>query len=466
MKKQTASINHRNLVLSMLMEIYGQKEFSHILIRRVLDKYDYLETNEKAFIKRLTEGTLERTLELDYILEQYSRVPVRKMKPLIRALLRMSVYQLLYMDHIPDSAACNEAVKLAVAHKFSSLKGFVNGVLRNIAREKERIAYPQKEERPVEYLSVSYSMPTWLVEHFLRLYGREKTEKLLEAFLQGQPVTIRLKEDLSLEKKEELKAGWQKQNIRIEEHPYLPYAYRCEGLEGLPHMAGFKEGLIGVQDVSSMLVAEAAGIMEGMRLLDVCAAPGGKAVHAALKLRGTGQVLARDISDYKVELIRENADRQKVKNLVCQVWDATRPDPEKEEWADILFCDLPCSGLGIIGRKKEIKYRLTKEGMEEVILLQRQIVEAVWNCVKPGGILMYSTCTINPGENEEQVKWIIENFPFEAVSMAEGLPHQLEQEETELGLQLLPGIHKTDGFFLARLRRKQNAGDRCIEGDL
>ncbi|MBQ9991411.1 MAG: 16S rRNA (cytosine(967)-C(5))-methyltransferase RsmB [Lachnospiraceae bacterium] len=454
MKKQHVSVNHRDLVLSMLMEIYKKKEFSHILIRRVLDKYDYLQANEKAFIKRLTEGTLERTLELDHILNQYSKVPVSKMKPLIRALLRMSVYQLLFMDNIPDSAVCNEAVKLAAEHKFSSLKGFVNGVLRNIARGKEEISYPERDTHPVEYLSVTYSMPVWLVEYFLSLYDEEKTEKLLAAFLQEQPVTIRLKEGLSLAQREELKKDWQKQSIRVKEHPYLPYACRCEGLEGVAHMAGFANGLLGVQDVSSMLVAEAAGIKEGMQILDVCAAPGGKAVHAALKLRGTGQVLARDISENKVELIRENACRQQAGNLVCQVWDATCADPEKEEWADILFCDLPCSGLGIMGRKKDIKYRITKESMEEVVLLQRQILETVWSYVKPGGILMYSTCTINPAENEGQVRWILEHFPFEVEKMEESLPEQLQKEETDLGLQLLPGIQETDGFFLVRLRRK------------
>ena len=239
----------------------------------------------------------------------------------------------------------------------------------------------------------------------------------------------------------------------MSQHPYLPYAYSCEGVDGLNHMGGFREGLIGVQDVSSMLVTEAAHIQEGMRILDVCAAPGGKAIHAALKLKGTGMVLARDLSSYKVEFIQENARRQKVSNLICQVWDATCPDPEKEEWADILFCDLPCSGLGVMGRKKEIKYRLRKEGMEELVLLQRRILRQVWYYVKPGGIMIYSTCTINPKENEQQVEWICDQFPFMVVPMKDCLPSLLRKEEGKLGLQLLPGIHETDGFFLSCLKR-------------
>ena len=454
MKRQNTSINHRDVVLSLLMEIYGQKEFSHILLRQVLDKYDYLAINEKAFIKRLTEGTLERTLELDYVINQFSKVEVRKMKPLIRALLRMSVYQLLYMDGIPDSAVCNEAVKLAAAHRFSSLKGFVNGVLRNMIRQKEEIRLPAREEGQEEYLSLRYSMPLWLVEHFLNAYGSEAAEKLLSAFLEERPVNIRLKEELPDEEIKHLKCLWKEQNIRISRHPYLPYAYSCERMEGIGSMAGFREGLIGVQDVSSMLVAETAGIEPGMKILDVCAAPGGKAVHAALKLKGSGEVLARDISEDKVELIRENARRQGTVNLTAQVWDAACPDPAKESWADLLLCDLPCSGLGIMGRKRDIKYRLTPKSMKEVVLLQRRILQAATACVKPGGVMMYSTCTINKEENEDQVKWITDNLPFEVVPMSEGLPEALRKEETGLGLQLLPGIHETDGFFLAKLRRK------------
>lgn len=454
MEKQSSSVNHRDLVLGMLMEIYGQREFSHILLSQVLDKYDYLPGNEKAFIKRLTEGTVERTLELDYIINHYSKVEVRKMKPLIRALLRMSVYQLLYMDNVPDRAVCNEAVKLAAAHKFTSLKGFVNGVLRNIARQKGEIPFPDRKKEPLEYLSIKYSMPIWLIEHFQSLYGEEITEGLLEAFLRERPVTIRVKEELTDRELEKLKNSWIQQKISVSPHPYLSYAYTCEKLEGLSNMAGFQEGMIGVQDVSSMLAAQVAGIQKGMNILDVCAAPGGKAIHAALKLMGTGQVLARDISSYKTALIEENAQRQKIANLQTQIWDATCPDQEKEEWADILFCDLPCSGLGIMGRKRDIKYRLTPAALEEMVLLQQKILTAVGPCVKPGGVMVYSTCTINEGENQKQVQWITENLPFEVEEMKDYLPGPLKEAEGPWGLQLLPGIHETDGFFLAKLRRR------------
>ncbi len=446
-------MNGRDLVLSMLKEIYAGNEFSHILIRQVLEKYDYLEGSEKAFIKRLTEGTLERTIELDYIINQFSNTPVNKMKPLIRSLMRMSVYQIIYMDAVPDSAVCNEAVKLAAAHKFTSLKGFVNGVLRNIVRNKENISYPKKEDNFKKYLSVTYSLPEWMVEHFLDEYSKEKTEQICQGLLQERPVTIRLQENMLKEETEQLLASWQQQGIQVSKHSYLPYAYVCGKTEGVKNMEGYEDGAFQVQDVSSMLVAQVAGIQSDMQVLDVCAAPGGKATHAALKLKGTGQVIARDLTEYKVNFIQENADRLQLDNLWAEVWDALEYDEFKEEWADVLFCDAPCSGLGIMGKKRDIKYRLTPQSLKEVTSLQKDILNTVWRYVKKDGILMYSTCTINREENEKQVQWIVENLPFEVVSIKEELPEEVREDAGEFGLQLLPGIHKTDGFFLCKLRR-------------
>ena len=447
-------MNGRDLVLSMLKEIYAGNEFSHILIRQVLDKYDYLEGSEKAFIKRLTEGTLERTMELDYIINQFSNTPVNKMKPLIRALMRMSVYQIMYMDSVPDSAVCNEAVKLAALHKFTSLKGFVNGVLRNIVRNKKEVLYPDKANNVIQYLSVMYSLPVWMAKHFVAEYGIETAEKICAGLLQERPVTVRLKEHMNIEEKEQLLEDWRGQEIRVNVHPYLPYAYTLEKTEGVKNMAGFEEGLFQVQDVSSMLVAHTAGIEPGMKIMDVCAAPGGKATHAAEKLQGTGQVVARDLTEYKVNFILDNADRLQLLNLWAEEWDACVYDEEKEEWADIVFCDAPCSGLGVMGKKRDIKYRLTPESLKEVQKLQKNILNTVWRYVKKGGILMYSTCTIHKEENENMVQWIVENLPFEVVSMGKDLPEELKAEEGNYGLQLLPGIHETDGFFLCKLRRR------------
>lgn len=447
--------NTREIVLDSLLELEKEAGFCNVLIRQVLQKYDYLPVQEKAFIKRVTEGTVERRIELDYILDQFSSVPVPKMKPLVRQLMRMSVYQLFYMDAVPDSAVCNEAVRLAQKRHFQSLKGFVNGVLRNIARNKDKIEYPDLEKDWRKGVSIRYSMPEFLVELWEKDYGREQTERMCGSLLAVRPVNLRVSEALSFKEQEALAAAWREKGVICERDPYLPYAWRCQNLEGLHRLPGFSEGLVTVQDVSSMLVTECAGIKPGDFVLDACAAPGGKSLHAACKLRGTGQVEARDVSEEKAALIRENAERMKADNLDIKVWDARVFDEKAEEKADVLYLDLPCSGLGIIGKKRDIKYHVTKEGLGELVKLQREIIKACWRYVKPGGVIMYSTCTVHRAENEEQVQWMCREFPLEPESLNPFLPKNLQCEEAESGmLQLMPGVHECDGFFLARLRRK------------
>ena len=432
------------------------KEYSHIMIRNVLDKYNYIDGRDKAFIKRVTEGTIEWKLRIDYILNAYSKTTVRKMKPLIRSLLRMSVYQIVWMDSVPDSAVCNEAVKLAQAHKFHNLKGFVNGVLRTIAREKDHIVYPDSSDK-TRYFSVMYSMPEWIVKMWQKEYDDTTLETMLSTLIEGNPVTIRMDETLPQDETEQCIRNRQKNGIIVNRHPYLPYAYTVENTEGIGNIPEFVEGKFTVQDVSSMLVMQTAGIKEGNRILDVCAAPGGKAVHAACKLKGTGHVLARDLSEYKTELIEENIDRFGYENIDIQVWDATVLDESLIGTADVVIADLPCSGLGIMGRKSDIKYRVTEESLVSLVPLQKKILETVWQYVKPNGTLMYSTCTIHRAENEAMVEWITKNLPLELVSLEDYLPEELYSETTKRGyIQLLPGVHKTDGFFIAKFRKKQD----------
>lgn len=443
-------INARSLVLDILKEVDKDEEYSNILITQVLDKYDYLEMQDKAFIKRLTEGTIERQITLDYVLNQFSKTQVEKMKPLIRCLLRMSVYQLLYMDAIPDSAVCNEAVKLAQKRHFSSLKGFVNGVLRNIARQKEQIIWPNMDSDWKLALSVETSMPEYILEVWEGEYGKEKTVQMAKALLEVRPVCVRVDEGLGQEQKEEILQKWKKAGIYYRES-YMPYAFYCSNIEGIRNLPGFLEGQVTVQDVSSMLVAECAGIKEGDYVLDVCAAPGGKSMHAACKTGEKGSVDARDISEYKISLIQENADRMKLSQIHTKIWDAAIEDESLQEKADVLFLDVPCSGLGIIGHKRDIKYHITEENFETLQELQRKIVSASIPYVKKGGVVMYSTCTIHRKENEDMAGWIEENFPLKLESLDPFLPTTLQSDETREGmLQLYPGEHDCDGFFVAR----------------
>lgn len=448
-------INTRELIVDMLMEIYAGNEYSHILIRSVLNKYEYLPESDRAFVKKVTEGTLERGITIDYILNQYSKVPVNKMKPFIRSLMRMSVYQIVYLSKVPDSAACNEAVKLAVKRKFGPLKGFVNGVLRNIAREKDKITYPSEGTDLSKALEIKYSLPKHLVELFLEEQGEEKTKQIGESLLQTRNLCIRMREHLTEEEKQSVFSEWGNAGVDYQKHPWLSYAYIMKNTENLAAFTGFQKGLYQVQDVSSMLVCEIAGIKEGDYCIDVCSAPGGKALHACEKLNKNGTVDARDVSVYKTDMILANKERMQAENLTVKVWDATVCDKDSIEKADVLLADVPCSGLGVMGKKPDIKYNIKPEQLESITELQKEIIDTVNAYVKPGGVMIYSTCTVRNAENKEMVSYIEESYDFELEDISDFLPEELRSEETKKGyLQLLPS-EWSDGFFMAKLRKKK-----------
>lgn len=448
----TKSVNPRELIVDMLIEITKNGEYSHVVIGQTLEKYQYLSKADRSFLKKVTNGTIEQMIYIDYILNHYSKVKVNKMKPMIRAILRSSVYQLYFMDRIPSSAVCNEAVKLTAKRGFQNLKGFVNGVLRTIVREECKEILPPIEQ-VTEYLSVKYSVPEWLVKQWAETYGKERTEHMLGYFLQEKNTTIRCNNSkiTSIELKEKLTEDGVK---KIMDTP-LYYAFEISGYDYLTGLSSFREGLFAVQDMSSMLVAEAAGVQENNVCIDVCASPGGKTLHVADKLGGTGRVLCGDVSERKAEKIMENAERMGFENVAVHVWDATELEEELKETADIVLADVPCSGLGVIGRKPDIKFKMNPEGMEELIPLQRKILANVKSYVKPGGVLMFSTCTVNEKENQENVNWFIkENPQFILEDFSEQMPEAIKPLVRNGQLQLLPGECNTDGFFIAKLRRK------------
>ena len=459
----TKSVNEREIVLAVLMEVTEKGGYSHQILGDVLAKYQYLEKRERAFITRVTEGTLEHLIEIDYILDQFSKVKVRKMKPVIRGILRSSVYQLKYMDSVPDRAVCSEAVKLAVKKGFSGLKGYVNGVLRTVARELPGIAYPSDRKQE---MSVRYSCPEWILDLWQQEYGEAKTEIMLRSLQEEHPLTIRCcRNRISVE---ELRSRLEEEGVKSEIHPYLPYALSISGYDYLEGLETFREGFFAVQDVSSMLVGELAAPRAGAQVLDVCAAPGGKSLHVAEELilaaeasgspENCGMVEARDLTEYKTELIRENIDRSGISNVRAVCRDASVPDPEWTGKADLVLADLPCSGLGVMGRKPDLKYRVSPEDIRELAALQRKILSCVQAYVKPGGVLMYSTCTVNHAENEENVRWFLNEYPeFEPEDISSRLCPDLQSACTDTGcLQLLPGVHKSDGFFIARLRKQED----------
>ena len=430
-------MNSREIVLEMLLLILEKNQFSHVVIRQVLDKYSFLEKTDRSFIKLLTQGVVEEKIKIDYVINHYSKVETNKMKPVIRTILRMGVYQILFMDKVPDSAACNESVKLANKKGFSNLKGFVNGVLRTISRQKLEITYPRKEEHVVDYFSVQFSMPKWIVEKLLREYGSDQLEIILQGLIEKRPITIRIDENLSKDEKNQLLNQIKEHGIEAIQDENLEYAYCLEQVDRIMELPGFSSGQWMIQDLGAMYVTECAHIKQHDAVLDLCAAPGGKTLHAATKLNGTGRISARDKSQEKVALIQENIARTKYHNIDVKVFDATVVDEAWIQNADVVICDLPCSGIGVIGRKPDIKYRLTENSIQDIVTLQRRILECAAQYVKPGGKLVYSTCTILKEENEENREWFVNKPQFELI------------EEKKL----LPGIHGTDGFYMACFQR-------------
>ena len=434
----TNGVNVRELVLDILIEVNEKEQYSHLVIREVLGKYQYLEKQERAFLTRLAEGTMEHLLEMDYIIDSFSKVKVKKMKPLIRNLLRMSVYQIQYMDAIPNAAVCNEAVKLAKKRGFAQLRGFVNGVLRSIARDVHKLQYPDERLEPLRYLEVNYSMPEWIARQWVKDYGYEKAKAICESFFVERPITIRT--NITKISPERLKIRLEEEGVRVTEVEGLSYAFAIEGFDYLRSLGSFQEGLFYVQDISSMMVAQAAAPQRGEYIIDVCAAPGGKSSHLAELLGGTGMVEARDLTEYKVSLIEENIERHGLSNMQAVQMDATVYDEASKEKADILICDLPCSGLGVMGKKTDIRYKMTSQKQADLVKLQRQILDTVHTYVRPGGTLIYSTCTIHRGENEENVAWFLKKYPdFTLISKE----------------QMFPGDVYHDGFFIAKLERKR-----------
>ena len=371
---------------------------------------------DRAYITRMVEGVTEKRMRLDYIVNQFSKTKINKCKPLIRCVLRMGTYEIFYMDSVQDHTACNLCVKLAADHGFGSLRGFVNGVLRNIARNKDSIVFPDQEKDKRAYYSVMYSVPEELLEILERDYDYETIDRILASGDSDRPTAI-------------------------------------SGYDYIRKVPGFFDGEFVVQDQSSCLAVKAAGINEGDLVVDVCAAPGGKTMYAAMLTGSEGHVISRDLIDKKTELIEENIERLGLSNVTVQVHDAREFDEELTGKADVVIADLPCSGLGIMGRKNDIKYHVSMESVKELAQLQREILDTVCRYVKPGGTLVYSTCTIDSIENDENAVWFADTHDFSLCGIDDVVP----EHGGERGFVTLhQGIDECDGFFISKFRADSN----------
>ena len=452
-------------VLSLATDLLlrGEKEGAQLYsqLHTALDTCD-LNGAEKAKVTALVTGVCEHLLSLDYILNLFSKTKTAKMKPQIRTILRLGVCQLVFMERTSDAPAVSSCVELARERGFASLTGYVNGVLRTVAREKNGIRYPD--------LSTRYSVPAWICRRLENSFGTSNqkdykieskserrdaahdvikkkpennnkksiygAEQILQYYEQEQSVTIRLDERLS----ETEKDAWLQRmknfsaKMTIRRHPLLRYAYILEQPGDLRTLPGFAEGSFYVQDAGAQLVVELAGIKEGDTVIDVCAAPGGKSVHAYAKCSrkavadkvvggraegdiAYGHVIAMDLTERKCDLIRANAKRLHADKMEVYAHDARKPDERFLGLADVVICDLPCSGLGIMGRKADIRYRLREEDIAELAALQKEILRASISYLKKGGTLLYATCTLTSEENEENARFIFDELGLKPVDL-------------------------------------------------
>ena len=451
-------MNLRELALDSLLEIEKEGLRLNTVVHGTLDKYSYLPKQERAFYSRLTKGCLEWQIFEDYVIDQFSKIKVKKMKPLIRWVLRMGVYQAYFMDSVPESAICNEAVNLTRAKGQDRFSGFVNGLLRNILRHISEISFPDKKEAPVDYLSVTYSVPLWIAGRFYKSYGLEKAENILLAMSQEQVLSVRVVHAYENPKElEEVRKDLEKEGVKVSQNPYVKEGFYLEEVDRVDQLKVFLEGRITVQDTGAMLASILASPKENDLVIDLCAAPGGKSLHMADQMKGTGTVIARDVSEHKLDLIRENLDRTGIQNVTVELHDATWEDEKKKAWADVVMADLPCSGLGVLGKKQEIRYKMTKEKVEEIVALQKKILRANVDLLKPGGCLLYSTCTISPKENEKMAAWIQKELGLFGVAIDQQLKELLKKDyqaqKENYYYQFLPGYQKSDGFFVAKFRK-------------
>lgn len=440
--------NARRTAVKVLGEVLQKGAFSNIVLGRELNKSN-LNDKDRALATEIVYGTLKYKYTIDVILNYYIKSDLEKMDGNILNILRISLYQMIYLDKIPEFAVVNEAVELA---KRNSIKGsrLVNGVLRNYLRNKD-INYCN-EKNNTEQLSFKYSFPKWIVNLFVSQYGIEDAERILSGLNMIPAITVRVN-NLKIEYEDAWKL-LEDNGYDIEEGKICPEAIIIIKGRNVEDNPLFKNGLITVQDESAMLVAPSMDLEEGMTVLDLCSAPGGKTCHIAEIMDNIGEVFAFDIHLSKLPMIKENAKRLGIKNIKCNVLDATKYDTAYKERADRVLIDVPCSGLGIIRKKPEIKWNKNTNAMKELIEIQRHIMANASKYVKPGGKLIYSTCTLNKEENEENIKWFIKRhseFSLEPLyyGEADNIIYHKEGYMT-----ILPDKHM-DGFFIAKMIRRR-----------
>jgi 16S rRNA (cytosine967-C5)-methyltransferase len=444
------SKNVREVALEALLAIEKNQAYSNLLLNKMIEKYQ-LSSKDVGLLTEMVYGTIQRRDTLDYYLRPFLK-KANKLEVWVKVLLRLSLYQMLYLDRVPDRAAIYEAVEIAKRRGHKGIASMVNGVLRAIQRE----GVPSLEEIAdrVERLAVETSHPLWLVRRWVEQFGFEEARKMCETNLLPPEQTARI--NISRITVNEAIDRLREEGIEVTCGNVVPEAVKSKK-GNLAHTTTYKEGYLTIQDESSMLVAKALGVKENERVLDSCAAPGGKSTHIAELMYNTGQVISLDIHDHKIKLIQEQAERLKLHNIDAQVLDSRKVmERFAEETFDKILVDAPCSGFGVLRRKPDIKYAKKENDIFELSKVQRDILEAVAPLLKKGGTLVYSTCTIDEEENEKIIEEFLRRHPeFEMdETMGERLPEKVKPYVKNGQLQILPHYFGTDGFFIAALRKK------------
>jgi len=448
-KERAMNLAPRRVALETLLDVSRSDAFASLALDKRLAQAAF-GRRDRAFTTQLVYGTLESRITLDWRIDQFLEGE-KEIEPAVREILRMGAYQLFYLDRVPDMAAVDESVSLTRAMGFEGFTGLVNAVLRNMIRGRENVVWPKPQEDPAKYLSVMFSAPVELTQMLIDEFGEHDALEILRYRPKNRDITIRVNylrcDDARL------RALLADDEIEFSQG-IVPGTYKVHAAGDMTRMRAFQNGLFTIQGESSVIAARMVGAKPGQTVLDACAAPGGKTAILSEMMNDTGRVYAWDTHAHRVELIRGTANRLKLENIRPAVKDASAPRPDMAMTLDAALIDAPCSGTGVMLEKPDVKYRVTREGVQSLMRTQAEILDAVAPMVKVGGTLVYSTCSILPGENGAQVKAFLERHPeYEVVPMAAELPEALAKHETETGLQMFAHRDGTDGFFVCRMRR-------------
>lgn len=433
----------RFTVLNLLLKMESSSSYSNILLGSALAEQD-LTDRDRAFASALFYGVTERKMTLDYIIAQNSKVKLSKIQPEALQILRMGIYQLMYMPSVPDSAAVNESVKLCKRMKLFGAQGFVNGLLRSFARNGKIVDYSSLDT--VRRMSVEFSCPEWIASKFTKEYGEENAVKALKASIGAPPLFARVNTTKTDE--ETLVAMLKKEGVKASVYAKLPGCIRLESTGDIEKLESFKNGLFHIQDISSQLCCLTLRPILNETVLDICAAPGGKTFTLAELMGNRGRVISMDLYEHRVGLIQSGAQRLGLDIVEPKVNNATVYNKDLP-MADRVLCDVPCSGLGVIRRKPEIKYKNEGE-FDELPVLQKHILEVSAQYVKAGGTLVYSTCTLSKAENEDVVTAFAAEHP-EFSPIVQPVPY--EGAANSYMRTYFPDEDGGDGFFTASFRR-------------